>query len=164
MAALVAIGTACQVPNGDLESSTTGAQSKTITPDYTTILESATTTSSLSSAAVTGISDIGWTAALLKGLAVADASAPVSYDRDDWGSGWSDTDRDCMNTRHEVLKEESLSPAQTDTSGCKVVQGRWYAAFTGTWVTDPSGLDIDCLLYTSPSPRDRQKSRMPSSA
>ena len=25
-------------------------------------------------------------------------------------------------------------------------------------------LDIDCLLYTSPSPRDRQKSRMPSSA
>ena len=24
--------------------------------------------------------------------------------------------------------------------------------------------DNDCLLYTSPSPRDRQKSRMPSSA
>ena len=23
---------------------------------------------------------------------------------------------------------------------------------------------LDCLLYTSPSPRDRQKSRMPSSA
>ena len=32
---------------------------------------------------------------------------------------------------------------------------------------DPEGLDRDsgaCLLYTSPSPRDRQKSRMPSSA
>ena len=26
------------------------------------------------------------------------------------------------------------------------------------------GLSINCLLYTSPSPRDRQKSRMPSSA
>ena len=26
------------------------------------------------------------------------------------------------------------------------------------------GLLRDCLLYTSPSPRDRQKSRMPSSA
>ena len=25
-------------------------------------------------------------------------------------------------------------------------------------------VDISCLLYTSPSPRDRQKSRMPSSA
>ena len=27
-----------------------------------------------------------------------------------------------------------------------------------------STLQYDCLLYTSPSPRDRQKSRMPSSA
>ena len=26
------------------------------------------------------------------------------------------------------------------------------------------GDDVTCLLYTSPSPRDRQKSRMPSSA
>ena len=50
---------------------------------------------------------------------------------------------------------------------------------TGTWVSRTTyesdgwrhnylytGLSIDntCLLYTSPSPRDRQKSRMPSSA
>ena len=27
-----------------------------------------------------------------------------------------------------------------------------------------SSMDMSCLLYTSPSPRDRQKSRMPSSA
>ena len=27
-----------------------------------------------------------------------------------------------------------------------------------------SAQHVDCLLYTSPSPRDRQKSRMPSSA
>ena len=27
-----------------------------------------------------------------------------------------------------------------------------------------TGIEITCLLYTSPSPRDRQKSRMPSSA
>ena len=36
------------------------------------------------------------------------------------------------------------------------------------WHTDIKGnndiLSITCLLYTSPSPRDRQKSRMPSSA
>ena len=29
---------------------------------------------------------------------------------------------------------------------------------------DGTGLHHICLLYTSPSPRDRQKSRMPSSA
>ena len=30
--------------------------------------------------------------------------------------------------------------------------------------TTKKGWTLDCLLYTSPSPRDRQKSRMPSSA
>ena len=30
--------------------------------------------------------------------------------------------------------------------------------------THGAGVDVVCLLYTSPSPRDRQKSRMPSSA
>ena len=29
---------------------------------------------------------------------------------------------------------------------------------------DRRGHNMSCLLYTSPSPRDRQKSRMPSSA
>ena len=33
-------------------------------------------------------------------------------------------------------------------------------SMTGTVIDWPRG----CLLYTSPSPRDRQKSRMPSSA
>ena len=33
------------------------------------------------------------------------------------------------------------------------------AAFVGTMI-----MGVCCLLYTSPSPRDRQKSRMPSSA
>ena len=32
------------------------------------------------------------------------------------------------------------------------------------WHTQGSGKSLTCLLYTSPSPRDRQKSRMPSSA
>ena len=32
------------------------------------------------------------------------------------------------------------------------------------WVFGSFPLYLDCLLYTSPSPRDRQKSRMPSSA
>jgi nucleoside-diphosphate-sugar epimerase len=36
----------------------------------------------------------------------------------------------------------------------------WAASHGGEWVV----LRVPCLLYTSPSPRDRQKSRMPSSA
>ena len=34
----------------------------------------------------------------------------------------------------------------------------------GTIIVDGIELTGNCLLYTSPSPRDRQKSRMPSSA
>ena len=39
-------------------------------------------------------------------------------------------------------------------------------AHTGTWKSKPGIVNQSqtCLLYTSPSPRDRQKSRMPSSA
>ena len=32
------------------------------------------------------------------------------------------------------------------------------------WKEQNPGWDKDCLLYTSPSPRDRTRSRMPSSA
>ena len=36
--------------------------------------------------------------------------------------------------------------------------------FGGTAYTAPSTLYVGCLLYTSPSPRDVEESRMPSSA
>ena len=39
-----------------------------------------------------------------------------------------------------------------------------YDTLRKDWFGSPKGLHIDCLLYTSPSPRDREKSRMPSSA
>ena len=45
---------------------------------------------------------------------------------------------------------EEWSPEAADDSHMRI-------AADGTWYHD-------CLLYTSPSPRDRQKSRMPSSA
>ena len=46
---------------------------------------------------------------------------------------------------------------------------REIAGFPHTPIAEPVGRIIkikqkNCLLYTSPSPRDRQKSRMPSSA
>ena len=42
----------------------------------------------------------------------------------------------------------------------------WHPADLGAKVLDEivSRLDMDCLLYTSPSPRDYAASRMPSSA
>ena len=39
-----------------------------------------------------------------------------------------------------------------------------YACRPGSVAAPTAGLHFDCLLYTSPSPRDRTRSRMPSSA
>ena len=45
-------------------------------------------------------------------------------------------------------------------------QDRWmpHAQQFIAYLKNEKADDEDCLLYTSPSPRDRQKSRMPSSA
>ena len=48
-----------------------------------------------------------------------------------------------------------------ESSNLGVISGLISPTFGGL---GGSGEDISCLLYTSPSPRDRQKSRMPSSA
>ena len=80
---------------------------------------------------------------LLGELRISDTTPQADYDRDDWGSGWSDADSDCINTRHEVLILESLIDAEMDPSGCKVINGQWFDAFTGTYVDDPGSLDID---------------------
>ena len=46
-------------------------------------------------------------------------------------------------------------------SGTYVIKGSPSAYFTG----NTEAIDLrDCLLYTSPSPRDKRQSRMPSSA
>ena len=48
---------------------------------------------------------------------------------------------------------------------CGAVSGMTLAASALRGYNDPkAGPEKTCLLYTSPSPRDRQKSRMPSSA
>ena len=111
----------------------------TIPAPTTTIPQPPTGTSTT----VAWSSNDDWDEELLAELKVYNGSAPVSYDRDDWGSGWSDADGDCMSARHEVLKAESVDPAVISWSGCTVTGGRWYGAFTGAWVTNPSNLDID---------------------
>ena len=51
---------------------------------------------------------------------------------------------------------------RNSTSGAYTVQFKYITGSGDTFTF--SATDKGCLLYTSPSPRDRQKSRMPSSA
>ena len=130
----------------------TAAATATTVPATTTTLRqplpgttttSTTTTTTTSTTTTIASASSGWDEELLQGLIVSNSSTPVPYDRGDWCSGWSDADGDCMSARHEVLKTESVDQAQVDYYGCTVTGGRWYGAFTGTWVTNPSSLDID---------------------
>lgn len=56
---------------------------------------------------------------------------------------WVDADRDCQNTRQEVLIRQSLVPVLMDEKGCKVISGKWYDPFTDKFYSNPRRLDID---------------------
>lgn len=70
-----------------------------------------------------------------------------SYDRSEFGSGWLDADRDCQNTRAEMLIELSVAAnLQLDPSGCRVVRGKWVDPYTDRTFTDAADVDIDHLV------------------
>ena len=82
-----------------------------------------------------------------------EAGAPViPYDRDLY-KHWIDADRDCQDTRQEVLISESLQPVVLDDRGCRVVSGEWLDLYTGQTFTDPSRLDIDHFIPLSEAHR-----------
>lgn len=72
------------------------------------------------------------------------ATADGGYRREDWHRRWLDADRDCLNTRHEVLLRQSQAPVRI--ADCKVVAGRWRDPYTGRIFTNPAELDIDHLV------------------
>ena len=61
----------------------------------------------------------------------------------------------------EAAHEAAVALAEETSTEWFVVKAQIHAGGRGKGVVTETG---SCLLYTSPSPRDRQKSRMPSSA
>ena len=87
--------------------------------------------------------DVQEVSANLQRLAVAERGSDIDYDRDDWNH-WVDADRDCQNTRAEVLIAESLSPVSfASDDNCRVVGGEWVGPWSGETFTDASDVDID---------------------
>ncbi len=65
------------------------------------------------------------------------------YNRDEWNS-WIDKDKDCQNTRHEVLQLESfVSVLFVDNRSCYVQSGKWFDPYNGVFINFASDLDID---------------------
>jgi hypothetical protein len=71
---------------------------------------------------------VALTAAVL--LSTAPLQIP-DYNRDEFGSGWADADRDCQDTRQEILIRDLLNEQMT-SDGCDVTSGTLNDLYTGT--------------------------------
>jgi len=68
------------------------------------------------------------------------------YNRDDWDH-WIDEDRDCQDTRAEMLIRYSQRPVTFSSGGrCRVTGGLWDLPYTGGKVTNARQLDIDHII------------------
>ena len=71
---------------------------------------------------------------------------------------------DTNNRRWQVVTQENLNV--NDTWSYALSGDSTQQSLDRSWLFlfETNGVDYTCLLYTSPSPRDRTRSRMPSSA
>ncbi len=67
------------------------------------------------------------------------------FDRDLYPH-WIDADGDCMNSRHEVLERDSLTPVVRDSRGCQVREGLWLGPYSGEVYTAAAELDVDHVI------------------
>ena len=87
-----------------------------------------------------------WRDDLLSELRLAAPNFDVPYVREEWGPGWIDDNYNCINTRHEVLIEESLATTSLDDRGCSVIAGKWYDYYSDEFFDYPAELDIDHMV------------------
>ena len=68
------------------------------------------------------------------------------YIRKEWGN-WIDEDRDCQNTRQEVLIRQSTGPVTyVEEEQCRVASGTWVDPFSEGEFMDPIYLHIDHMV------------------
>jgi len=132
----------CASVASDLVSSTSLAPAKGDAAVETST--TATTSSTVVSTTTSTIARSGTALQLLNTIVVMNEYS-TGYDRDLF-KHWIDADGDSCNTREEVLIAESLTPAQVDAFGCKVIEGDWLSPFDNVAHTVPTGLDIDHMV------------------
>lgn len=71
------------------------------------------------------------------------------YERSEFGHGWLDANGDCMNTRHEQLRDTATGRVSVSRDGCYVVRGRWNDPYTGKIFTEARDMDMDHIVPLS---------------
>jgi hypothetical protein len=68
------------------------------------------------------------------------------HGRSDWPR-WLDVDRDCQNTRYEILIQTSIRAVEFRTNNeCNVLAGEWYDPYSGDTFTISKALDLDHIV------------------
>lgn len=67
------------------------------------------------------------------------------YNRHDW-KHWADIDKDCLNTRQELLLEQSTADVILTSSRCTVYSGEWFGPYSARTFTLASDVDIDHII------------------
>lgn len=70
----------------------------------------------------------------------------TEYKRSDFGSGWADFDKDCQNSRAEILIIFSTNPVTFGDNPCIVATGKWISVFTNDIISNASKMDIDHVV------------------
>ncbi len=68
-----------------------------------------------------------------------------SYQRKNW-KHWIDEDRDCQNTRAEILSQRSTAQVVFSKNGCTVKRGRWNDYYYPEVLSQAKLIDIDHLV------------------
>lgn len=86
---------------------------------------------------------------LILGATTLTAKPCEKYSRNSW-KHWIDVDKDCQDTRQEILIRDSrkkVTYVGADSyEGCKVKSGKWFDPYTGKTFTDPKQLDVDHVV------------------
>jgi hypothetical protein len=67
------------------------------------------------------------------------------YRRKDW-KHWTDSDKNCLNTRHELLKARSQIKVQYSKKGCTVISGEWKDYYYPEKIFQASKVDVDHVI------------------
>jgi len=73
------------------------------------------------------------------------SSAASDYDRGQWRH-WIDSDRDCQDTRQEMLSAMELPASLPRSSSCMLRTGIWIDEYTGELFTESRKIDVDHVI------------------
>lgn len=69
----------------------------------------------------------------------------TKYDRSEW-KHWTDKDKNCLNTRQEILRARSITEVKFNKKGCTVISGKWHDYYYPQIHTDAKNVEIDHLV------------------